>query len=419
VNAARLTSAGSHLAEITRLTYRYDRLRSIPQGVIETASSTFLLLIAVTAFDAGPTPKSLIAASGNIGFLLSLWLVPLVEQSHRPVMHVAARAMLVAAAAMLATAAIPTLPMLVFGSIVAIGAANAIIPLITSVYQDNYAPRERGRYVSRTLVIRIAATMVFAELAGRWLTQDIDLFRWVLMAFAAACVVAAIFLSRIPSLPLHRNSRALEEADQPQRLGIVFNAFGALRFLRTDRVLRWTLASWMLMGFANLMMWPLRVDYLANPAYGLALDPQQIALYTVLIPSLARLVLTPVWGRLFDRMNFFVMRIVLNVGFALGIAAFFIGSNTLGLVVGSLIFGASNAGGEIAWSLWVTKFAPEDRVAEYMSVHTFFTGVRGIAAPLLAFQLARVFSIEGIAALCATLIVLASLILVPEIKGQR
>jgi MFS family permease len=139
----------------------------------------------------------------------------------------------------------------------------------------------------------------------------------------------------------------------------------------------------------------------------------------VLIPSLARLVLTPIWGRLFDRMNFFVMRIVLNVGFALGIAAFFIGSNTLGLVVGSLIFGASNAGGEIAWSLWVTKFAPDDRVAEYMSVHTFFTGVRGIAAPLLAFQLARVFSIDGIAALCATLIVLASLILVPEIKGQR
>jgi predicted MFS family arabinose efflux permease len=125
------------------------------------------------------------------------------------------------------------------------------------------------------------------------------------------------------------------------------------------------------------------------------------------------------WGWLFDRMNFFVMRIILNVGFALGIASFFTGSSTTGLVLGAVIFGASNAGGEIAWSLWVTKFAPEDRVAEYMSVHTFFTGIRGIFAPILAFQLTQTLDIASIALVCAGLILLASLILVPEIKGQR
>jgi MFS family permease len=149
------------------------------------------------------------------------------------------------------------------------------------------------------------------------------------------------------------------------------------------------------------------------------LNPQHIALYTIVIPSVARLVLSPVWGWLFDRMNFFTLRIVLNIGFALGIAAFFTGSSTWGLVLGSLIFGASNAGGEIAWNLWVTKFSPPDRVAEYMSVHTFFTGLRGIIAPILAFQLAQTMSIGGIALVCAAFILLASLILVPEVIGQR
>jgi MFS family permease len=407
---------------ITKLTYRYDRLRAIPQGVIESASTTFLLLIAVKAFDAGPTPKSFIAAAGNVGLLLSLWLVPLVEQSRQPVMRVAAWMMLGGAAAMLVAAAIPTLPMLVLATVLAIGASNAIIPLLTSIYQDNYSPRERGKFVSRTFVIRVLATAAFAELAGRVLTADIALFRWLLVAFAAAFVFAAWCLSRIPSKALHFQRPPLPSSPQRgegTKVGIVFSAFDSLKFLRTDRTLRWTLASWMLMGFANLMMWPLRVEFLANPKYGIVLNPQQIALYTILIPSLARLALTPMWGWLFDRMNFFVMRIILNVGFALGIASFFTGSSTTGLVLGAVIFGASNAGGEIAWSLWVTKFTPEDRVAEYMSVHTFFTGIRGIFAPILAFQLTQTLDIASIALVCAGLILLASLILVPEIKGQR
>lgn len=58
-----------------------------------------------------------------------------------------------------------------------------------------------------------------------------------------------------------------------------------------------------------------------------------------------------------------------------------------GLALGAVIFGVANAGGDVAWSLWVTKFAPPERVADYMSVHTFFTGVRGVAAPLIAFHL--------------------------------
>jgi hypothetical protein len=125
------------------------------------------------------------------------------------------------------------------------------------------------------------------------------------------------------------------------------------------------------------------------------------------------------WGWMFDRMNFFVLRIILNVGFAVGIAAFFTGTSELGLLVGAAIFGIANAGGEVAWNLWVTKFAPANLVAEYMSVHTFFTGVRGIAAPFIAFQLVQKIDIAGMAVVCAILILLASLILIPEIRGEK
>ena len=178
---------------------------------------------------------------------------------------------------------------------------------------------------------------------------------------------------------------------------------------------------WMLMGFANLMILPLRVEYLANSKYGVtwqgaALTTAQIALLVGVIPNLARLVMSPIWGRLFDHMNFFVLRIVLNLGFALGMLSFFGGDHVVWLVLGAIIYGISNSGGDVAWSLWVTKFAPPERVADYMSVHTFFTGLRGVLAPVVAFWLVGQFSLAAISWLGAIMIVFATLLLIPEIK---
>jgi len=103
------------------------------------------------------------------------------------------------------------------------------------------------------------------------------------------------------------------------------------------------------------MMLPLRVEYLANPRYGLNLSVGAIVLLTSVVPNISRLLMTQVWGRLFDWMNFFLLRIILNGGFALGILAFFTGNSMMGLVLGSLIFGVSTAGGDVAWSLWGDK----------------------------------------------------------------
>ena len=175
------------------------------------------------------------------------------------------------------------------------------------------------------------------------------------------------------------------------------------------------------MGFANLMMLPLRVEYLANPKYGQAVSASMVALLTGVIPNLARLLLSPLWGYLFDHMNFFALRVTLNIGFAIGILTFFMSDTLAGMVGGAIIYGISNAGGDVAWGLWVIKFAPPERVADYMSVHTFFTGVRGVIAPLTAFHLvARVNSLSVLAWVSAVLILIASALLIPEIRwGKR
>jgi MFS family permease len=192
-----------------------------------------------------------------------------------------------------------------------------------------------------------------------------------------------------------------------------------LRFVREDRLFRRTLICWMLMGFANLMMLPLRVEYLANPKYRQAASVGMIALLTGVIPNLVRLVLSPVWGYLFDHMNFFTLRVILNLGFAVGILTFFLSDSVAGLVAGAMVYGVSSAGGDVAWSLWVTKFAPPPRVADYMSVHTFLTGVRGVLAPLCAFYLVAHLAPWKLAVLSSGLILAASALLLPEIQWGR
>jgi MFS family permease len=284
--------------------------------------------------------------------------------------------------------------------------AASAIPLFTHIYQENYPEKQRGRLFSRTVMIRIASAAGFSELAGYALSEHFEYFWVLLLVFSAALAFGGFCLAHIPSHPIHDDGGA--------------HPFRAMRFVRDDQIFRRTLFCWMLMGFANLMMIPLRVEYLANPKYNLRLTVGMIALLTGVIPNLARLVLSPIWGHLFDRMNFFTLRVTLNCGFAIGILTFFVSNSFAGLVIGAIIFGVANAGGDVAWSLWVTKFAPPGRVADYMSVHTFFTGVRGVLAPLVAFTLVQRLSLGILAGISAALIVAASLLLLPEIKfGKR
>ena len=391
--------------ERRRITYLYERWRALSAGILETAGGTFLLLIAVRWFQAGPISKALVAGGGSFGLLLTPLVVYFIARLQWPATLGAARVLWFGAVVVLLTALAPRLPVYVAGAVIASACVASVIPLFTQMYQDNYPAGERGRLFSRTFMIRIATAAIFSKLAGEALTNNLGAFPWLLVVFAVAMAAGGICLYRCPSQPL-----SLEGGAHPLR---------ALRYVKEDDLFRRTLVCWMLMGFANLMMVPLRIEYLANPKYEMGMTVGMIAVLTGVIPNVARLILSPIWGWLFDHMNFFALRIILNIGFALGTLTFFLSDSRTGLVAAAIIYGISAAGGDVAWSLWVTKFAPPERVADYMSVHTFLTGVRGVLAPVVAFAVVARLSMVTLALISAGLIVLATLLLVPEIKFGR
>jgi len=397
----------------TETTYRFERLRAVASGILETAFTTFLLLIAVQWFEFGATAKAGIAAAGAMGFMLGPVVVSRVTELGWTTAQAASRLALGAAGCFGLLAAVNDRWLFIGGVIVATTLATSVIPLVTQIYQENYPARRRGKYFSRTAMIRITSAAAFGLLAGWILTtgepgQKLTGYpRWLMLIFAGGFAWASFCFSRLPSKPLTGTKGT--------------HPFRSLRFVKEDKLFRHILICWMLFGIGNLMLFPLRVEYLANAGeyaddYTLRFKPTptRIALILIFIPNAVKLACSPFWGSLFDRMNFFVLRVVLNFFFAASLVVFFNSESMMGLCVAAVLFGIANSGGEVAWSLWVTKFAPAKHVADYMSVHLFFNGIRVFLSPFLGFWLIGFVSASSLSLFSAGLIIASSLALLSD-----
>ena len=381
-------------AEQISETVLLERLRAIATGIFESAPSTFLLLILVRWFHGTSSEKSLMAAAYQSGLILTpLSLFVTRRFGWAPSQSMAflfgfASLLYVAAAIIPEQNAFVILTSL--GSLI----VAASSPLLTTMMNNNYPAQRRGLIYSQNNSIKIGSSIIFGTIAGWALSGRLHYYHFLILMYAAALALSAGLMWRIP-----RCGGALP----PRPLFDCFKHIGA------DSILRDTLIAWMFLGFGNLMMVPLRIEYLANKSYGLHLSEMEIALLVSTFPHLARLAASPLWGRLFDRMNFFSLRIAINLCFMLSVLSFFSSDSFFLLSIAALVFGLSNSGGDVAWSLWVTKFAPPGLVPDYMAVHTFFTGVRGILAPMTAFALLDILPLTTLMWISAGLMFMATI----------
>ncbi|MFM7180297.1 MAG: hypothetical protein ACKO2G_02355, partial [Verrucomicrobiales bacterium] len=105
---------------------------------------------------------------------------------------------------------------------------------------------------------------------------------------------------------------------------------------------------------------------------------------------------------------------LINLLFVVSTLCYFGGGTLPWMALGMAAHGLARAGGDVSWNLWVTKFARPDQVAEYMSVHAFLTGTRGLIAPFIGFHLLGHFPPQVVATICAALILVGTSLIVPE-----
>ncbi len=363
----------SSAEDIAKKTYFWDKLRGSSQGVLETGYMGLTLVIAIEVFDAPNEVKSLIAAANPIGLLITPLTLGVFAWLSRPANIIASNLLFLSGLCLAATAFSSNLNTYLVLLILSAVFGTQSVPMMAHIYAENYPPNKRGTFFSTSFMFSVAATSVFSLLFGWLMDLDIAFYVLVLGVLSLASFTSGISMRRMPSTPVHQHS-----TQNPIRnLGYAF----------TDWKFGVMLLSWMFMGLGNLMANPLRIEYLLQPDYGVAASISLVSFITLFIPAVFRFLSARMWGILFDRIDFMLLRIAVNSLQMISIWIFFQSTNIWILGFSTAFHGVAMGGGTLSWNLWVTKFAPQERTAAYMSVHTFLTGVRGFAAPFLGFYL--------------------------------
>ncbi len=388
---------------VWRKTFFWDLCRAFPMGVTETVVSTFGLMIAIRYLHVDTLSKSYFVAAPAFGLLLSLFSVAGVRRLGWSVNVSAGLAWLVSAFGFgVAALGHGVVECYIIGVVVALMAHSISAPLLSQIYRKHYPGEIRGRLFSVVGMVRAAAAAGFAYMAGLWLVEGwvgYDVLLWVF----AGCSLLKVFFTLMMKPVYLRRSQKL----------VLLDAFG---HLKTDHVFRKLITTWMLLGLGNLLCMALFVEYITNDYYGFAFDEAKISMVTTTVPMLAFIVSVVIWGAIYDKMEFYRLRVLVNLFFFAGVLVFFFAPSYLWLCVGMALHGMGKAGGNILWSLWTTKFAPADKVGEYMSVHTCFTGLRGIVSAFVAFPLILWVGPHAMGVIGAGLILVSSLWLMPEVR---
>ncbi len=390
------------------LTFRNEMWRSVPAGILDAAYNTFIMIVAVKVFAAGETAKAVLLASPKIGHMVAIFVVPLLLRFRSTVAQTAALTQMAGGVCFAFSALLPrSEAAFIIGTSLGFILFSVQIPLLTQIYRTNYPAASRGRLYAIASITRSLGAVIFSYAGGWLLGWRMDAYNWLTWSFALMAFISGVLTYGLPA----SRWEVPESGDQ--------GLWRAWKWVERDRDFRTLLISWMMMGLGNLIAAALFVEYLANPVHGIALGAEDVAWLTGVVPLFFRLLSGYPWGVLFDRAPFFVVRIALNLITGVSILLFFLGDGMWWWGAGMALTGLSLAGGNVAWSLFVTKLAPEHAVAEYMSVHTFLTGIRGVAAPFIAYAMIGWFSFTTVAWISAVLVVAASGFLAARKKGDR
>ena len=386
-------------------TFGLELIRAVPQGFIETAWSTFVMFVAISTFGAPSWMKMMIAAAASVGLLLSLFTVQIVRRLGCSVNSASVFIWSMSAIGF-GTAAMAgnSLPVYAVGVCLAAVMLTVGAPLISQIYRKHYSNKVRGKLFSYAGVVRAMTGAAAGIGVGMWLARKGDDFHDLFWVYSVCCLVMAGCVFSMARVKLRKTQR--------------LKLFDAFQHVSQDKAFRKLLGCWMLLGMGNLLCFALFVEYISNPVYGFSLDASKAGLVTSTIPMLVFLVCVVPWGMVFDRLPFYRVRVMVNVFFFVGILVYYLGGTYLSLCIGMALHGIGRSGGNILWSLWVTRFSSEDNVGEYMSVHSFLTGVRGTLAPVIAFTIAGWMGPSTVAIAGASLILLSSLLLIPELKSE-
>jgi hypothetical protein len=353
--------------------FRHDSIRCALQGIVDVEFRTLMLLIAIRQFHMPTEMKALLETIGFSGMLVAPITQKLTCRSGLKITTMCCIFFLIISIAISLSAISNCWQMYFIFSAISRFIYKQPVSITIDIYSQNYTKEERGARLGLSMTFMAISGLVFSEISSALLDKDLANFRVVLAIAAVASLLCGLSFLGIPSKPLPNvNSRKLLEN---------------FHLIWKDRLFGCILLCWTLIGIANQMTIPLRVEYLVNKKYGMNLSNQTVACFIVIIPSALRIISSQCWGIIFDRFKFVTMKQLVNLCYLIGVPLFLTTRDTFSIALASVFLGLGYGGGLIAWSLWVTKIAPDNKLSEYMSADTAVVGLRNFISPGIGYFL--------------------------------
>lgn len=392
--------------EVARQTFRWDIIRSCLSGLMDAGWRTFALLIVTQYFDGSSFSKAIVPAAYMIGLLSTPVVLFYLPRLNLPTARLCSiNYYLSGLLFFISSLGGDSLWLFLGAGTIASALLAQQMPLLIHIYSTNYPSGIRGKRVSYAITVSVAIAPVFGWFGGLLLEKDLSQFPILFQIMGAACIFSGLCINRVPSEILQRVRRG--------------NPLTHISLAWKDKVFGCMLGMWMVLGFGNLSTMPLQIEYMTSDQYSIQASNTQIAIAAIVIPSIVRILATSIWGHLFDAFNFFLIRGLSSFVQLAAMLTFFFADTIWGIYLGSVGYGLALAGANVNWSLWVTKFAPEGQESNYMTVHSFMTGVRGLVAPFIGFYMINLLSIQSWAAVGSFLVALSILMLFPISRLAR
>lgn len=263
----------------------------------------------------------------------------------------------------------------------------------SSLYHATY-PREMRGKVLGWLIFWNFLTMVIAIVTIGYLVdpergQSPENYRWLCPLAAVFGLLACVAYARVKTNAIVRETVTT--------LGSAFRY--ARDVLRRDHAYRRFQIGYFLSGSAFFLSVHL---VLIMCKQDLGFSSLELAVWLAVVPQATLAVTSPFWGRLMDKLGIEESRFFIASTMTIYLICYFIGivwSIPALIIVGSVLRGVAEGGGQVTWALASVQFAPSStEVPIYNGIHFWLNGVRGLMMPWLGTQL---FVLAGANALLA------------------
>lgn len=244
----------------------------------------------------------------------------------------------------------------------------------SSMYRVMYPRELRGRVLG-VLTFWSYLTMVPSILLTGWLLdKSTDMYR-VLYPLAGLCGLIGCWYYGLLYVPPDRHPKV-------QSAGIRASVKGVERILTQDRAYFFFQVAFFLSGSSFFMSTHV-ILLLTHERFDFGAF--ELSLWLSVVPQVLLALSSPWWGRIIDRIGIVRARLIISflmTGYLASYWSGIVGGWVACVVLGSVLQGLSNGGGQLTWALASSHFAPRvEDVPLYNGIHFVLNGIRGLVMP--------------------------------------